>query len=140
MSYATVQDLIGRYGEAQLVRYTTPEDQPQDTIAQVRVQLALDDASDTIDSFLRRRDAVPVTTPTPALSRACCLMAIADLASSGQSIPTEQQIADRDGQLAWLKQLSTGVATLDGAVTPTTGTEFARVSDRAPPIDRGGRW
>lgn len=65
MTYATPQDLIDRYGEAELLQLTDPDLQAVQT---ARVQRAIDDAQAYIDSFVGRVYRLPLagcTKPAP---------------------------------------------------------------------------
>lgn len=58
MNYATLQDLIGRFGERELIELTDPD---LLTIQAERVQRALDDAQVFADGFLGRVYRLPLT-------------------------------------------------------------------------------
>ncbi|GAB0119477.1 gp436 family protein [Acidisoma sp. 7E03] len=137
MAYAAVQDLIARYGEAELISLTTPSGQDLTQIDQVRVGLALDNASSEIDSYLRRRYAVPLVTPDKAVIEACCKLARYDLASGPNTTPTDAMRAGRKDAIAWLTAITTGQVTLDGS-QPEGQVSFARSSDRRGPLGPGG--
>lgn len=136
--YAAIADMISRFGEAELLRNTTPAGREADTIDQVRVIGALAEATDTIDSYLRRRYAVPLSPPPPQIVRVCCDIARADLANNGVGQATKPQLEARKAGIDWLKQIADGHVTLDGQVPLNTSTSFARTSDRQNPFSRGG--
>lgn len=130
MPYATVQDMIARFGEAELLRVTTPEDQPLDTINVDRVTQALTDASSLVDSYLRRKYVTPVAAPTPEIVRATCVLARYDLAFGSQTAPDEQKRLARKEVVEWLEAIGSGRVTLDGAIAFNPDASFARVQDR----------
>ncbi|QQQ19675.1 DUF1320 domain-containing protein [Brevundimonas vitis] len=68
MAYATLQDLITRYGEQRLIEMTDRFDPPAEVIDEGVVAKALQDASDRIDGYVRVVYALPLTE-TPAMLR-----------------------------------------------------------------------
>ena len=119
MSYATVQDLLDRYGEADVRRVTDPSAQAVDETA---AQRALDDANAEIDSWLCRRYALPlvdamggVMAVPRALIRCACDIAIYRL----QTLRPADDIKDArqryEDVLKLLKTMSTGDVAIPGA-------------------------
>lgn len=143
MAYATVEDLSARFGEAEVVRLTTPEGQDLAGIVATRAVAALAGATGTIDSYLRRRYAVPLS-PVPAeIVDACCKLARYDLSFKSDSYPSEQVRLAQKGTLDWLRDLAEGRAQLAGAAPAEAGTGGgAMVSDREPMFTRDtpGGW
>lgn len=77
MNYATPQDLIDRFGQAELLQLTDPDLQAVQT---ARVQRAIDDAQAYVDSFVGRVYRLPLagcTQPVPTVgnSQATALVA-----------------------------------------------------------------
>lgn len=83
MQYASVQDLIDRFGEAELIQLTDPD--AQAAVQTARVQRALDDAQALADGYLGRVFALPLAgcakpvgvgaveyVPPPQLTRIVC--------------------------------------------------------------------
>ena len=66
MSYCTVDDLIARYGEQELVELTG---QGQGAIGIAKAQQAIADASALIDSYLGGRYDLPLSAVPQALTR-----------------------------------------------------------------------
>lgn len=67
MNYATVQDLIDRFGETELIQLTDPDLQ---AVQQGKVEIALADAQAYVDSFVGRVYSLPLTgcvKPAPVL-------------------------------------------------------------------------
>ena len=51
--YATVQDMIDRFGETHLIRLSRPEDRTAETVDEEKVNTALRDVSAVIDGYTR---------------------------------------------------------------------------------------
>ncbi len=130
--YATVDDMVSRFGEVELLRLSSAdgplpaEGEPMPTD---RIEQAIADAGRLIDSYLRQRYAVPVAPPPAELVRAACVLARYDLALGGDREPSEQMRLARKEVLTWLGQLGLGEASLEGAISLSAGSS-ARVSDR----------
>ncbi len=130
MAYASVQDMIDRFGEGEMARASTPENTPITAVIPAPIQTALDDASATIDSYLRRRYAVPLQAVPPEINRACCMLARLDLGLGNEKTVSEQAQKAADAATSWLKQLANGTADL-GMEEVTPGEEsFATMSSR----------
>ena len=70
MSYATVEDMIKRFGEAELVQLT---DRGQTGLYdELVIKQALDDAKAEIDAYLAGRYALPLAEIPAILSRMAC--------------------------------------------------------------------
>ncbi|MBF0858801.1 DUF1320 domain-containing protein [Gluconobacter sp. LMG 31484] len=140
MAYASVSDLIQRFGERELINNTTPEGMPGESIDQARVSQALTDASALIDSFLNRRFAVPLQDAPASVVNACCKIARFDLAQSGASQPTEQMRLDQKDALAWLTLIAKGTVTLDGQTAANESSSWSRIQKRRPMQGGGALW
>ena len=83
MQYATVQDMIDRFGEPEMIQLTDAAHQV--AVQPARIQLKLDDAHALADGYLARVFALPLTgcakpvgvgavemVPPPQLTRAVC--------------------------------------------------------------------
>ena len=83
MNYATVQDMIDRFGEPEMIQLTDAAHQA--AVQPARIQLKLDDAHALADGYLARVFALPLTgcakpvgvgavemVPPPQLTRAVC--------------------------------------------------------------------
>jgi phage gp36-like protein len=86
MAYATVQDLIDRFSEQELVELTDLDNLPPTTVDEARVTQAIDDAANVIDGYIGQVYRLPlrgcadpdnpgVYTPPPQLTRLCCDLA-----------------------------------------------------------------
>ncbi len=103
MPYAAIEDMVTRYGEAEMARLTTPEGQLDDIVVSTRIAGALGDATALIDTYLRRRYVVPLVSPLPReITNACCILARFDLAHGEQREPTEQMRLAKKDVIAWL--------------------------------------
>ena len=120
MTYATVQDLLDRYGEPDVRRATDPRGQAVDETASQR---ALDDADAEIDAWLCRRYTLPlidtlgVAMAVPlVLTRCACDIAIYRL----QTLRPADDIKDArqryEDVLKLLKTMATGDVAIPGAV------------------------
>jgi phage gp36-like protein len=79
MQYATVQDMIRRFGEPEMIQLTDPDNQ---AVQPERIQLKLDDAHALADGCLGRVYVLPLTgcakpgqierVPPPQLTRIVC--------------------------------------------------------------------
>lgn len=129
MAYATVQDMIGRFGETEMLRLSSVDGLLPETVNAVPVDQAIADSSAVIDSYLRKRHAVPLAPVPQVITRAACILARYDLSVGGDREPADQVKNDRKDVVAWLTQLANGTVTLEDAapVEPATG---ARVQDR----------
>src|SRR5436305_15090925 len=107
MAYATVQDLIDRFGEAE-VKALAPATQPGLGLDSARLDRALVDASNEADGYLAVRYAVPLADVPPLLITQVCAMARQALDRT-----TRQQVTDAGNRArAWVKDVAAGKATL----------------------------
>ncbi len=132
MAYAAITDMVARYGEAELIRLTTPEGAEMGSVDATRVATLLDDASALVDSYLRRRYLTPVTPTPQELTRAACILARFDLAQGESREPSAQMTAARKDVIAWLVKLGDGTVLLADA-TPAGEQSFSQVQTRADP-------
>lgn len=129
MAYALVQDMITRFGEAELVALApvTPRPSAAPFYDEARVVQELADASAEIDSYLANRWPVPLAEVPPLIVRAACVLAREGLDRQGRDQVTEAAKRIR----AWLKDLAQGKATLgageDGATAPEAEAGGAEV-------------
>lgn len=132
MAYATLTDMTDRFGEAELIHLSAAPDGLAGPVVSAKVDVALNDATAQIDSYLRRRYLVPLEAPIPAeIVRAACVLARFDLAHGDQREPTEQMRLARKDTLAWLEQLANGTVMLEGAPLAAGSGTGAKVTDRA---------
>lgn len=138
MPYATLQDLIDRYGEAELIQLTDLTHVPQTTVDGARVARALVDATALIDTHVARVASLPLAIVPGLLTRICADVARYYLHAGGTSKDGVVAVAYRDG-LAQLQAIANGDMRL-AELEPTSGagaeglvqlTEVTRVFDRA---------
>ncbi|QIB34751.1 gp436 family protein [Ancylobacter pratisalsi] len=129
--YATVNDMISRFGEEEMTRLSVADGDMPEAVQRARIEQAINDASRLIDSYLRKRYATPVAPAPAELVRSACLLARYDLALGGDREPTEQMRLARKEIIGWLEVLAIGKASLEGVVALASDSG-ARTSDRAP--------
>lgn len=141
MAYATVQDLVDAFGADELARASTPDGADLAGVQPERPTLKLEEASALMDSYLRRRYAVPLPA-SPALRACCCALARYALGFGSNTVPTEQARLARKEAIKWLEDIAAGDVTLDGAGTEGSASAApiarARVQDRPASIQSGG--
>ncbi|QHI96054.1 DUF1320 domain-containing protein [Aristophania vespae] len=140
MAYATLNDLIQRFGRHEIAATTTDLDCPRGTVDEARVKQVLDDASAVMDSYLQRRYKLPVSPVTPVLVRVCCQLARFDLAMGGDNVPSEQIKSGQQAAMAWLCDVAAGKATLDAQAVNETGSIWSRVSTRQTEVNAVALW
>jgi phage gp36-like protein len=137
MAYATVQDMIGRFGETEMLRLSSVDGELPDTVTAAPVEQAIADSDAVIDSYLRKRHAVPLSPVPQVITRASCILARYDLSVGGDRDPAEQVKNDRKDVVAWLTQIANGTVTLEGAA-PIVASSSARAQDRERMFGRHG--
>jgi phage gp36-like protein len=132
--YATVTDMIARFGETQIIRLSQPEDRTAETVDEEKVNIALADASAVIDGYIRGRYFVPIVAPPAEIVRAACILARYDLSDTERSSPTEEMSKGRADVIKWLESISKELVHLDVPRALVTGTDQVgsgpRISDR----------
>ena len=133
-SYATLQDLIDRFGESELIELTDRSGGEAITVDQAVVGKALADAGEEIDGYLASRYRLPLD-PVPGLvTRWACDLARASLYKDGA---TDGIKANAATARAALRDAQTGRLTLqanavDSAVVSDT-VELASAPRRFGP-------
>mgnify|MGYP003455363176 FL=1 len=120
MTYASRTDLEARYGEDEIA-------QRESMLPTGAVERALADADAEIDSYVASRYTVPLSPVPQVIPRLAC--AIARYHLLGDSA-TETARKDYEDARAWLRDLHSGRALLEGA-TPLSGTSPARTVEIA---------
>jgi phage gp36-like protein len=118
MAYATKQDLVTRFGEAELVSLTdrTGSGHVDDAV----VARALADAGAKIDSYLRGRYTLPLAVVPRDLLAPACDIARFQLYSDRPTDTVRERFEDA---IAWLKDVAAGRVNL----TTSEADEPARV-------------
>jgi phage gp36-like protein len=130
MAYAAVSDMIERFGQAEMIRLSTPDGAAMVVVNEEPIARALDDAAAMIDTWLRKRYRMPLTVAPPEIRRACCILARYDLSIGEQRNPSEQTIEDRKEVMTWLRAIGAGTALLDLAEVPVSDQSYATQSSR----------
>lgn len=130
--YATVANMIERFGELEMIRLSRPDDRTAETVEEAKIEVALADGAALINDYLRKRYQVPVEQPPESVVRANCILARYDLAQGERIEPTEQMRLARKEVIDWLEGLSEGKVTLDAPASGSgsSAASGARASDR----------
>lgn len=137
MPYATAQDMIGRFGETEMLRLSSVDGDLPETVNAAPVAQAIADADAIIDSYLRKRHSVPLSPVPQVITRASCILARYELSVGGDREPADQVKEGRKDTLAWLKQIADGTVTLEGT-TPIVASSAAMTQDRERMYGRSG--
>ncbi len=130
MAYATAQEMADRVGADALASVA---DRDWDAVNESEAVIAaLDDASADIDSYLAMRYPLPLSETPAAVKRVCIDIAMYHLAGDKT---TEQIEARYKHAIAWLRDVSRGVAGLGAApeedtVSGASFTAATRLSTR----------
>ena len=133
MPYATLQQLIDRYGERMLVLLTDRGSPATRQIDGETVDRALADADALIDGYLGARYALPLAETPPLVVDIAQRLAIWNLHTSTAD---EKIAADYKSALATLRDISTGAVRLPvaGVEPASSGASGVQVTDRARPF------
>jgi phage gp36-like protein len=130
MAYASVADMIDRFGAAEMIRASTPDGAEMIAVVAEPIARALDDAAAIIDTWLRKRYRMPLTVAPPEIRRACCILARFDLMNGGNRTPSEPAIEERKEIMAWLRAVGDGRALLDLAEVTVSDQSYATQQSR----------
>ncbi len=138
MAYATLQQLIDRYGEAMLVGLTDRGEAATGLVVAAPVDRALADADALIDGYLLDRYALPVAEIPALLTDLALSIAIYKL---HPHTPDAKVKDDHDGAIKTLVAIRSGavrlaVAGVAAAPSPSGGGG-ARMTDRERPFTAG---
>jgi phage gp36-like protein len=126
--YASLSDLVSRFGEARLIELTTDGG---DAIDAALVDQAIADAGAEIDSYLRPRHKLPLPMVPARLVGVCCDLARYRLYQRDSRLLTSEQAKDAHGQaITWLRELAAGKVDLglDGGGAPVKAAGGARLA------------
>ena len=129
MPYATLQDLLDRFGEDELLQVADRDD--DGVIDTAVADSALKDAEELIDSYIARRYRLPLASVPASLVRATANIARYFLYKDE---PTEAAQKGYDQAITWLKDIAAGRALLDAE-----GSEPASSSAGEPRVIAPGR-
>lgn len=112
MAYATLQDLIERFGATEIVQRTDRVNRPPTTIDESVVAEALEDASSLADGFVGKVYALPLPATPRVLTNKVCDIARYQLRDESAD---EKSVVWRNYKAAldWLKLVSDGTVKLD---------------------------
>ena len=125
MAYATVQDMIARFTEAEVRALAPAPAGATPSYVATTVERALDDASAELDSYLAVKFPVPIAGGLPLLVKAACDLAREALDRQGRE--PVRDAAKRARQ--WAKDVAAGKATL--------GSGPAGDAEAVPPAEGG---
>lgn len=140
MAYDDVAGMIAQWGVQEMIQISTPAGEDAVDVHEDEICRALQDASDTIDSYAAKRYRTPFDVPAAVISRHCRILARYELMNSNQRTPSENAKTMRDETIAWLRDLSLGRVLLEAEEVPSTDESFAAFNDSRPPAfgARGG--
>lgn len=128
MIYATQQDLIDRFGEAELIELTDRADPPTGQIDATVVAGALGDADELVNSYVAKRYDLPLVAVPAALTRVAADLARFFLHKDDPSDTVEKAY---QAALKFLGDVAQGKAVLDVAGSEPSSAP-AGVSHSAP--------
>lgn len=141
MSYITLDDLKGEFGEEKLIQLTDDNDTGE--IGEDRINKAISYAVGLFDSYARTRYTIPVPV-TPLVTSLCLDLAIFHLWKSRATDADDGQYKIRlnahDSALKRLSDIQSGKAALDvptveeTITTPASPDRVLRGSDASPSI------
>lgn len=131
MSYCTQQDLVDRFGQAELVQLTDRTNKPATTIDADVVTRAIDDAASLVDGYLKKAYALPLSTVPGILTKISADIARYFLNGRAAEKGSPVDIAYRDA-LNWLANVANGVVILDSAGIAPAGSGASEVRTNEP--------
>jgi phage gp36-like protein len=137
MPYATKQDLIDRFGSAELVQLTDRTNRPPSTVDDLVVGRAVVDASALVDDYIGKVCSLPLNVVPPSMVKIS-----ADIARyylHGKSADKDSAVTRAYADaVSWLKDVSRGLVKLDvggAAPAPAPGSS-GRVTGSEPVFTR----
>jgi len=126
MPYCTVQDLIDRFGETEILELTDRDQ--SGAVDEVAANGAIEDASAEVDGYIGSKYSLPLDSPPAVLTRIA-----ADIARYRlhDNLATEEVRKRYDDALRFLKSVGKGEISLGVADPPsTTGSPMVRPGRR----------
>lgn len=136
MAYATVAEMVLKFGETEISRASTPDETPVAGVVSTPVNSALESASAMIDGYLRKRYLVPLSVAPTEVKDACLTLARYTLLTGGGRHASDQVIADKKDVLAWLDRIALGRVLLDLQEVAVGEESFALEHHREPVFGR----
>lgn len=133
MSYASLEQLIDRFGERTLVQLTDRAEVATGAIDAGVVERALGDTDAVIDGYLAGRYQLPIVGAPPLLVDIALTIAIYKLHPFA---PDQKIEKDYEGALRALRDLSSGAMRLDvaGVEPASSGASGVEFTDRERPL------
>lgn len=130
MAYSTLADLKKTIPERELVQVT--DDEGRSSINEARVNQAIQDADDLIDTFLRSKHTVPLATVPPTIRRFSCQIAIYYLFLRRMGFePTDAMTASYKEAIRFLEGTRDGKNIIDDADSPATTGSIIKTNKTA---------
>ena len=129
MTYVTKQDLIDRFGQAELIQLTDRTNRPATTVNDTTVTGHITDAESIIDGYLAKVYALPLATVPPALTKVAADLARYFLHGKAAEKDSPVTQAYRDA-IRWLENVSKGLIVIEdaGAIPSQAGSGRIQVS------------
>ena len=109
MSYATVADMIAKFGEFEIIELTNSADPESTVVDDVPLLRALEDATSLINSYIQGRNKLPLLTVPRSLVLCCCDLARFELDHNR----TREDVTVRyERWINWLKDVAKGLVNL----------------------------
>ena len=108
MAYATVDDMVARFGPQEMIRLSTPAGQDLDGIVTEAVLQRLEDASSFADSYLRLRYQTPIEVAPQEVVRVVCDIARFDLSTGDGKTSSDEIRARNAAAIAWCRDVAAG--------------------------------
>lgn len=132
MKYAVVQDMINRFGAAEMTQLTDRTEPAGGSYVPEVIEHSLNDAEAEIDAYLASRYALPLASVPDSLKRITC--DIARYLLHGPSV-TPEVTRRYDDSISFLKSVSRG----DASIGPDSSTGTTPVSENLPEHFGSGR-
>lgn len=123
MGYATVEDLVKRITESELIRLTDEED--TGAVVEATIEAALESADTEIDSYLASRYTLPLADPQPLLTSIAVDIAIWNLYSLDDSGVPEIRKDRYQAAVKMLERIASGKQTLGAQEIAAAGSSAA---------------
>jgi phage gp36-like protein len=133
MPYATQSDLVGRFGNRELVQLTNIETPSATSLNGAVADRALADASAEIDTYLAGRFALPLAVVPSVLVRLCCDIARYRLAENRSTEEMRRRYEDATRVLEQVRdgKLQLGLEAVDAAAAlPSGGVQVVQGASR----------
>lgn len=129
MSYATVADMVERFGEQKLAQLTDRVNKPASTIDNSVVEAALRDAVALANGYLSKLYRLPLSDVPPVLTRMTADIAFYYL--NGTRVAADApETRNHLAAIAWLKDVAKGLVSLEaeGIAAPQLGDGSVQVN------------